>query len=153
MPHHGRERCAPVGAVKTGGHDMLKHTRWLVTGLLGLALLVAGLGSPAGQVAAAPPAQNAFADPAFQQVWERSDKPVAEGRAARSWTWGPTASDARMEPYQGAPGGQRQVQYFDKARMEINNPGGNRTDPFFVTNGRLVVEMVYARIQTGENQT
>ena len=36
--------------------------------------------------------------------------------------------------------------------MEINNPGGNRTDPFFVTNGRLVVEMVSGRIQTGENQ-
>ena len=57
-----------------------------------------------------------------------------------------------MEPYRESPGGQRQVQYFDKARMEINNPNGDRNNPFFVTNGRLVVEMVSGRIQTGENQ-
>ena len=127
---------------------MLKRNQWLVTGLLALALL----GTSLGQATAAAPAQSAFADPAFQQVWERSDKPVAEGRAGRSWTWGPTATESRMEPYQGAPGNQRLVQYFDKARMEINNPNGNRNDPFFVTNGRLVVEMVSGRIQTGENQ-
>src|SRR3954470_9986667 len=111
---------------------MLKRNQWLVTSLLALALLGTSLGQAQ---AAAPSAPNAFADPAFQQVWERSDKPVAEGRAGRSWTWGPTAAESRMEPYQGAPGGQRLVQYFDKARMEINNPNGNRTDPFFVTNG------------------
>src|SRR5689334_13487488 len=83
-------------------------------------------------------AQVSFADPAFQRAWERNDKPVADGRAARSWTWGPQPLATRREPY-GANGATRLVQYFDKARMEINNPNGNPQDPFFVTNGRLVV--------------
>jgi hypothetical protein len=118
----------------------------LWTSLLPALLLAATLG---GQQTAA---QTPFADPAFQRVWERADRPVAEGRADRSWTWGPQPLAARPEPYKEAPGGQRQVQYFDKARMEINNPDGNRQDPFFVTNGRLVVELLSGRIQTGEEQ-
>jgi hypothetical protein len=77
---------------------------------------------------------------------------VAEGRANRSWTWGPQPSESRQEAYKESPGGQRLVQYFDKARMEINNPNGDRNNPFFVTNGRLVVEMVGGRVQTGDNQ-
>src|SRR5690242_5390655 len=105
--------------------------KWWSTVLLTLALLAAGFAGPAGPAAAA-----AQIDPAFQRVWERSDKPVTEARAARSWTWGPTPIDTRTEPYKDAPGGQRQVAYYDKARMEINNPSGDRSNPFFVTNGR-----------------
>ena len=33
----------------------------------------------------------------------------------------------REEPFAGAPGGTRQVQYFDKGRMEVN-PGGQRPE-------------------------
>jgi hypothetical protein len=98
-------------------------------------------------------AQGTFADPAFQTVWERSDKPVAEGRAGgRSWTWGPQARQPLREPYsRNVFGGDRLVQYFDKARMEINNPNGDRNNLYFVTNGRLVVEMISGRVQTGDN--
>jgi hypothetical protein len=98
-------------------------------------------------------AQGTFADPAFQTVWERSDKPVAEGRAGgRSWTWGPQARQPLREPYsRNVFGGDRLVQYFDKARMEINDPNGDRTNLYFVTNGRLVVEMISGRVQTGDN--
>ena len=42
--------------------------------------------SPA--VAAAPIPYPTFADPAFQRVWERYDRPVYSGEAARSFTWG-----------------------------------------------------------------
>src|SRR5215212_492456 len=126
---------------------MLLKYKWWSTLMLTLALLAAGFAGPVGPAAAA-----AQTDPAFQRVWERSDKPVTEGRAARSWTWGPNPIDTRMEPYKEAPGSQRLVQYYDKARMEINNPNGDRGNPFFVTNGRLVVEMVSGRIQTGDNQ-
>jgi hypothetical protein len=35
--------------------------------------------------------------------------------------------------------------------MEVNNPAGNRSDPFFVTNGLLTVELISGRIQTGNN--
>ncbi len=128
---------------------MLQYRKRIAAVLPALALL---LSSMTGAVPQASAAQPAFADPAFQKVWEYSDKAVAEGKAARSWTWGPTPNQAQMEPYKEAPGGQRQVQYFDKARMEINNPNGDRTNPFYVTNGRLVVEMLSGRIQTGDNQ-
>ncbi len=31
-----------------------------------------------------------FASPRFQQIWGSADDDVANGRAARSWTWGPS---------------------------------------------------------------
>ncbi|MDQ3927586.1 MAG: molybdate ABC transporter substrate-binding protein, partial [Chloroflexota bacterium] len=48
-------------------------------------------------------------------------------------------------------GGRRLVQYFDKSRMEINNPSGDKNSPFYVTNGLLTVELVSGRMQTGNN--
>ena len=116
--------------------------RWMAALVAAGALLLTAWGGPTSAAA------QTFADPAFQQVWQRSDRPVAEGKAGRSWTWGPAPFDARQEPY-GPNGATRLVQYFDKARMEINDPNGKRTDPFFVTNGRLVVEMISGQVQTG----
>jgi len=95
---------------------------------------------------------QSFADSAFESVWKRTDKPVADGRVGRSWLWGPAPfTDAIQEPYAEAPGGTRLVQYFDKSRMEINDPNGDRSSPWFVTNGLLVREMVDGRIATGNN--
>ena len=91
------------------------------------------------------------ADPLFYQVWERVDRPVLEGKAGRSWTWGPAARTGGLqEPYAGVPGDQRLVQYFDKARMELNPAQGGK--PAFVTNGLLVVELLSGRIQVGTDQ-
>jgi hypothetical protein len=44
------------------------------------------------------------------------------------------------------------VQYFDKARMEINNPKGDRTSEWFVTTGLLVAEMVSGKQQVSESE-
>jgi len=97
------------------------------------------------------PANYAFADPAFELVWQRTDQPLAAGHVARSWMWGPQPlTVAWHEPYAEAPGGERLVQYFDKSRMEINDPAGDRASPWFVTNGLLVWEMVSGQIQTGD---
>ena len=63
-----------------------------------------------------------FATMGFDINWKRYDYPVQIGQASRSWTWGPTSLASVTEPYAESPGGQRQVQYFDKARMELNNP-------------------------------
>ncbi len=97
-------------------------------------------------------ATNAFVDPAFRAVWQRTDRPVAEQRAVRSWMWGPRGLMARGEQYAQAPGGTRQVQYFDKARMELTNPSGDRSSPWFVTTGLLVVEMITGRMQVGDQE-
>jgi hypothetical protein len=56
-------------------------------------------------------------------------------------------ADGRYEAYNG---GQRIVQYFDEARMEINNVQADRSSPWFVSNGLLVSEMIAGRIQTGD---
>jgi hypothetical protein len=85
----------------------------------------------------------------MQQAWERTDLPVrdgAPGMQPRSWIWGdgPTSAPAR-EAYAEGVGGERVVQYFDKSRMEINNPAQG-----VVTNGLLSMEMIEGRIQVGD---
>lgn len=83
-------------------------------------------------------------DPA--SYWYRTDRPVFEGAAGRSYSWGPNAWTITREPYRDAPFGTRRVIYFDKARMEVTNPA---QPP--VTNGLLVVELVTGRVQLGDN--
>jgi hypothetical protein len=97
------------------------------------------------------PAKN-FIDPAFASVWSRSDQPVANKKADRTWMWGPAGLVGRAELYQQSSGGARQVQYFDKARMEITDWRRDRSNPWFVTNGLLVREMVEGRMQIGDAQ-
>ncbi len=89
-------------------------------------------------------------DPMFGRVWERADAPVAAGKANRSWLWGPTPNYLGYEAYKQGPGERRLVQYYDKSRMEINNPQGDRNNPFFVTNGLLAVEMIAGEIQVAD---
>jgi hypothetical protein len=93
---------------------------------------------------------QSFADPAFALLWQRTDRAVAEQRQIRSWMWGPTWLMAKSEPFKEAPGGTRQVQYFEKGRMEVTNPRGDRESPFFVSSGLLVRELIDARYQVGD---
>ncbi|MDI3339927.1 MAG: hypothetical protein QJR03_05275 [Sphaerobacter sp.] len=99
------------------------------------------------------PARAASLDPAMLALWERTDGPVARGDADRSWLWGPQANHVTTEPYTYAPLAQsrRLVAYFDKSRMEVNNPSGDPADPWYITNGRLVYEMMTGRIQVGQD--
>ncbi len=93
-----------------------------------------------------------FADPAFEAVWQRTDALVASGQVKRSFYWGPAPLQAQMEPYAQGQAGKRLVQYFDKSRMEINNPAGDKNSPFYVTNGLLTVELVTGWMQVGDAQ-
>jgi hypothetical protein len=88
-----------------------------------------------------------YAQKAFESVWQRTDLPVASQRTGRSWYWGPEPSTPGLyEPYLESPYGRRMVQYFDKTRMEINDPTRGT-----VTNGLLVVELITGRVQQGDN--
>jgi sugar lactone lactonase YvrE len=93
-----------------------------------------------------------FGDAGFENTWNRVDKPVQDlPGVGRGYTWGPPAPNAgniTTETYNGAA---RKVQYFDKARMEINNPGGNPADLFYVTTGLLVKELVTGNRQDGDS--
>ncbi|HMA37509.1 MAG TPA: sialidase family protein [Chloroflexia bacterium] len=106
-----------------------------------------------GGVPPGPPAPlSYFVDPAFAEVWQRSDQPVQAGIAGRPWLWGPAPFAAGHEPYAQGVNGQRLVQYFDKSRMEINNPDTDRAQKWYVTNGLLVVEMMTGQVQLGDSQ-
>jgi hypothetical protein len=85
-----------------------------------------------------------FANDKFKGLWEYSDKRVDEiPGAGRGFTWGPNSFGIYQEDYQEGPGGKRQVQYFDKSRMELSPDGS------FVTNGLLTKELVTGNRQDG----
>ncbi|RIK43776.1 MAG: hypothetical protein DCC58_09165 [Chloroflexi bacterium] len=90
-------------------------------------------------------------DPAYAAVWARTDRPVADGLANRTWMWGPEPFTEHLEEaYNEAPAGRRSVQYYDKSRMEISNPSGDPNGIWYVTNGLLVMELVTGRLQLGD---
>lgn len=129
------------------------RSRFSLVALVALStiLLPISLAAPARPASAA--ASSPFADGAFENVWTRNDQPVAAKAAARSWTWGPAPLASGYEPYAEATdgSGKRLVQYFDKARMEINNVKLAPTDKAYITNGLLTVELISGRMQIGNN--
>jgi len=102
---------------------------------------------------AIPAAAVDFANPAFQRTWERTDSLVASGQVSRTWFWGPQPRAAAQEQYIDAPNGTgtRLVQYFDKSRMEINNPNADPNSTFYVTNGLLTIELISGQMQICNN--
>jgi hypothetical protein len=78
----------------------------------------------------------------------------------QTWLWGPAPNTGVMyEPYDGATSDTyassplsnwRVAQYFDKSRMEINNPDADPNSQWYVTNGLLAEEMITGRMQFGD---
>src|SRR5690554_6719984 len=103
------------------------RSRWmrslLVVGVIMPAILLPSLGASA-----------ITADEAFDAVWATTDQAVLDGTASYSWFWGPEVRAQRFEPYLDSPGGQREVRYYDRSRMEINNPAGDPNNIYYVTN-------------------
>jgi hypothetical protein len=119
---------------------MHKSWRFLAALLLLLALGVAGA------------AAEEFGKAAFRRVWERTDYPIQQGVVERSLVWGPEPfTPVLNEVYANSPAGHREVQYNDKSRMEINNPDRNTNNPWYVTNGLLVNEMIEGEVQVGDS--
>jgi hypothetical protein len=88
--------------------------------------------------------------PAFQGLWERQDLAVSEHVTDRSWTWGPAPiGEPTQEAYTEGFNGKRVVLYYDKSRMEINDPAADASSHWYVTNGLLPIEMMTGRQQNG----
>lgn len=122
--------------------------------VLGAFLPLMGSGVDGLAIPTAQAAQPFFSKPGFQRVWLSTDSLVENGAVQRSYLWGPTIIDANYERYDDAApvGGERRwVQYFDKTRMEINNPYGDAASQYYVSNGLLVVELVSGRRQDGDS--
>ncbi len=86
-----------------------------------------------------------------EATWERTDALVEDGVVNRTWIWGPALTWEVFEPYAESQGGERSVQYFDKARMEITHALGDPTSIWYVTNGLLVVELMSGNMQLGDD--
>jgi len=105
-----------------------------------------------GWLAWQPPALTPLTAQAWRAVWDREDRPVAAGAAQRTWMWDPHPFAVFEEPYADATGGHRAVEYWDKARMEVNQPRADRSNRWYVTNGLLVRELITGQLQVGDNQ-
>ncbi|HEX2915218.1 MAG TPA: hypothetical protein VH186_30920 [Chloroflexia bacterium] len=81
----------------------------------------------------------------FEDKWQKTDKQVKEGQSNHSWVWGNSIA-TKVENYAEGQNGQREVEYFDKARMELTNPNSGS-----VTNGLLVKELISGKLQLGNN--
>jgi gamma-glutamyltranspeptidase / glutathione hydrolase len=131
-----------------------RKLRLILTVWLLLSLLMSAVAFLPQSTAAADPnikyERGGFDDPAIQARWYRTDFPLPQ-RGNRSYIWGPEIIRKWQEPYKESPGGSRVVVYFDKARMEINLPDKDRNDPFFITNGLLVRELISGRVQAGDD--
>lgn len=92
-----------------------------------------------------------FASDPIPGIWERADGGVADGD--QTWIWGPAIRAATHEPYADSPGGVRSVYYFDKARMEINNPNESWDSIWYATSGLLIREMMLGKIQIGDHRS
>ena len=88
----------------------------------------------------------------FDHWSSQTDYPVSHGQVQRSWIWEPKNGAPQYEAYADAPNGQRVVQYFDKGRMEVNDPSAALEGGWYVTGGRLAWELISGMQQTGNKQ-
>ena len=138
---------------------MRSHYKSSTISSITMALLVLCMSVLPGASSLANPSHDAnsassdFAYPDFKANWERIDGPVAKGQMSRSWLWGPSPGVTVQEEFAQARDGVRTVQYFDKARMELNEDAASAGSQWRVTTGLLVAEMVSGRIQTGEHES
>ncbi len=93
-----------------------------------------------------------FFSPAVQKVWLKTDQLVDVGAVKRSYLWGPTRISDGYERYYDSPNQVRRVQYFDKSRMELNQPFSNSINSSYVTNGLLVKELISGQRQDGDTR-
>jgi hypothetical protein len=129
------------------GEQQLSHrrvSRRVVAVLAVLALMVA---LPVAALAEQP------ANEYFERTWERTDQQVSTGDVTRTWIWGPSGFTASCkEPYFKTNAGEREVQYFDKSRMEITDPLADRDSEWYVTQGLLATEMITGQMQVGDDE-
>lgn len=116
---------------------------FLALGLLGSVLTIT-------IASAAPGGEPFFNNFFFRDRWVTQDRLVGSAGINRFYTWGPavsgSAEEITFESYKESPNGMRQVQYFDKGRMELNQPVTGQ-----VTSGLLVRDLVTGQRQDGNN--
>jgi hypothetical protein len=89
---------------------------------------------------------------AFARTWQRTDEPVRQMEANRTWMWGEgPITNPITEEYAESPDGHRTVTYYQKSRMEITHPDADSSELWYVTNGLLVDELITGEMQVGDD--
>lgn len=91
-------------------------------------------------------------DPSIQAVWEQNDGQIVEGNLQRAWILGPEPIASSIEYYPESPTGYRELVYYDKGRLELNDPTSLPGSNWLVQGGSLVSEMLSGRVQLGEEE-
>jgi hypothetical protein len=132
--------------LKTQPNFRVRRISLLLAVLQFCALFLITENSPTASAQSIEVKETIFGDRAFELLWQRTDKPVADLKAERSLFWGVNPlGKAFYEPYaDAAPYGRRLVQYFEKGRMETVNPLTGQ-----VTTGSLVSELITGRVAQG----
>jgi Melibiase len=81
------------------------------------------------------------ADRAFYTLWQKGDLATVQGIVKRDWLWGQKLS-SRVEPSNASKTGERISEYYDKGKLEINDPSVDRANPFFVSSALLAKELI-----------
>jgi hypothetical protein len=117
-----------------------------------LMLIIFVFFASATPVAAAPTRSDdpTTAIPAVAALWVQLDGFARYQGNSPTWTLGPAIRAIATEPYQEAPGGARLVYYFDKARVEVNDPAS--ADDGQLTLGLLVRDMISGSLQVGDQR-
>src|SRR5688572_14154528 len=87
----------PKEEIPMSGSQTTVRFRIVVLAVLLAIVPVLGLAARGGVTE--PITYPTFADPAFQVVWERYDRPVYYGTASRSYIWGNAVTQGLQEAY------------------------------------------------------
>lgn len=90
--------------------------------------------------------------PAIEALWQQADGPVLRGESARGWLWGPAALAVSTEHYDDSPTRTRQMVWYDKGRLDINDPNGDPTSIWYASGAQLVTELVSGALQFGADE-
>lgn len=110
-------------------------------------LLIATTQGVARYSPSSPQFDLAQAQQAFDRLWQQTNQ--TEQAAER--IWGPQAWAETYEALHSQQGSYRFVRYYDKARMELNDPAADPQSAWYVTNGLLVRELVEGRAQLAQD--
>lgn len=120
---------------------------WTVRSCISSVLLLSLLVGTGGLVNA----QEGFVSPAVAAIWERTERPVIDGRVSRSFLWGPGPIGTRTERYDEAGRERRRtVQYFDKGRLELPEPAAR--DLAQLQGSSLVRDLALGLVIVGSNR-
>ncbi len=117
--------------------------RWMLVALFIMPLFVFTNSITPSRVSRA---EDEAVRPEFKAVYEETELPLLQGRTSRSWVWGPSGFKIDNEAYEDSPGGKRLIEYFDKGRLELNDP----TKASNVTSGLLAKELMTGQLQLGD---